>query len=149
MLVKASKLSSALNRVIDDRKADSLSRANKALRVAVINTWSGIIKSTPVDEGRARGNWFIGSSVTSKLTDDKNKSGGYVAESLPFNMFGKKLFMFNNLPYINLLEFGGYGSKDTQKTNSKGFSKQAPSGMVRINLKRLPSALKSAYKAAK
>ena len=61
-------------------------------------------------------------------------------------MFGTKCFLTNNLPYIVKLEFGGYGTKNPVDVNAQGFSKQAPAGMVRINLARFPAQLARAFK---
>lgn len=143
--VKSRNLSDALNKVL--KKHDKLiqAKANKGLRVAIIKTWGDIIKTTPVDTGRARGNWFIDVTLSSKIGGRKaNKGASYVVSKTPVELLGTKLFLFNNLPYINTLEFGGFG--DGPKTIN-GFSKQAPEGMVRLNLMKWPSTLNKVFKA--
>lgn len=114
-------------------------------RAIVINLFKEVIKKTPVDSGRAKGNWFITENAPSSRVDtETDKSGRGQID-------GKKLkelqgvtanigldFLTNNLPYIGKLEFGGYtqGQYSTSKTTSSGYSSQAPFGMVRLTLRQ-------------
>lgn len=91
----------------------------------------GIVNMTPVDTGRARGNWMvtIGSPSTEVKTETYDKVGaGTIAagrstiESL--TTLGA-IYLTNNLPYILPLE--------------NGSSKQAPGGMVQVTLDRVAS----------
>ena len=110
-----------------------LDEKNNAVVMALFKS---IILDTPVDEGRARGNWHYseGSPIfeinlesfksesrsIDQLNDiDKNKSKQYV--------------LTNNLPYINALEYG----------HSK---KQAPHGMVRKNVSRINNIIRNQNK---
>lgn len=81
---------------------------------------SRIIKGTPVDTGRARGNWIpsIG-SVPLGVSSLNDASGALMdtAEVTNRIKMGDTFFLTNNLPYIQRLEYGS--------------SKQAPRGMVR------------------
>jgi hypothetical protein len=65
----------------------------------------------------------------------------------------KKIFFTNSTPYINKLEYGGFPSpvekgswdkinKSYVKLSANGFSKQAPNGFVRVNLKRAQMKIK-------
>jgi len=96
-----------------------------------------IIKASPVDTGRFRGNWQA-SVNTPKVTQLKRKdrtgtrtitAASNVIEK--FNM-GQTFYLTNNLPYARRLEYG--------------YSKQAPSGMLRINVMRVQSELEKARK---
>ena len=57
------------------------------------------------------------------------------------------MYLTNNTDYVNVVEFGGYPKKVArgtynkvtgvwEKRSARGFSKQAPKGMVRNNTKR-------------
>ena len=120
-------------------------KVNTELRKIAVVGFVGIIKGTPVDEGRARNNWFL--SVDSPSQKQvKTKTLGLQAirsiSSMPKRILNNKIFFTNNLPYIGVLEYGGYPKQDlsagptvskTRKT-SGGFSTQAPGGWVRKEL---------------
>lgn len=97
-------------------------------RKIIIDLDSAVVLSTPVDTGRARGNWFPSlTSPSNAVGDSVDKSGGNalgridgVAGSADV---GDVAWLTNNLPYILVLE--------------NGSSKQAPQGMVDINLNRV------------
>lgn len=86
-----------------------------------------VVAGTPVDTGRARGNWqaSIGSPADGTLEKtDKNggttiNKGAKVAKDATGNVF----YLTNNLPYIYRLEFDGW-------------SNQAPQGWVRTAVQR-------------
>ena len=85
-----------------------------------------IVLKTPVDTGRARGNWLIGIGSVPQGVLDRLASGdgsGVVFEELaklaslqPFSI----VWITNNLDYIEFLE--------------QGSSRQAPNGMVALSL---------------
>lgn len=84
-----------------------------------------IIFRTPVDTGRARGNWQVTlgpADEKSLVTTDPGGAGtlargaATIAGAQPFGL----ITVYNNVNYINRLE-GGH-------------SQQAPSGMVRLSL---------------
>ncbi len=85
-----------------------------------------IVLGTPVDTGRARGNWFPTVGTPSGRVDLKaaDKSGAAAIGAAQGVVAGVKLgdviWFTNNLPYILPLE--------------NGHSGQAPQGMVDINL---------------
>ena len=95
------------------------------LKGTMIGLMSRIIKETPVDEGRAKGNWqiTIGSPAGGEL-DRKDKNGSAAINdgvaTINRFQFGDSVYMSNNLPYIMRLEMGS--------------SEQAPEGMVRRNI---------------
>jgi hypothetical protein len=86
-----------------------------------------VVDGTPVDTGRARGNWqaSTGSPITATLqAEDKNgratiNKGRPAAKDAAGNVF----YLTNNLPYIYRLEF-------------EGWSNQAPQGWVRTAVQR-------------
>lgn len=84
--------------------------------------YSSITYKTPVDTGRARGNWNVSEKSADFTTDEEQKTPQYSdVEQLPINAKGdESLFIANALPYIRRLEYG--------------YSKQAPNGMVGVTL---------------
>ena len=87
--------------------------------------FAGIVKRTPVDTGRARGNWMVslGAAVEAvvdsgpTISNDepvpsalKNEGLSTISKSKP----GQDIVISNNLPYIVFLEEG------TTKQNAKG-----------------------------
>jgi len=87
-----------------------------------------VVMKTPVDTGRARGNWQVDiNNVPSGALETTDKSGegtiaGGVAALATLPPFGT-IWIANNLPYIKALE--------------DGHSSQAPTGMVSVTLAEL------------
>ena len=113
-------------------------RAETLAEASVVELFTSVIRDTPVDEGRLRGNWQTteNSPATGELDrmDDKNE-GGAVEYEVNLNVNGVGTFyLTNNLPYAQRVEFGGYSSGPN---TTSGFSNKAPRGMVRKNAKRI------------
>lgn len=123
---------------IDDFSIQFMKGSEATVRSTAGLLFGAIIKSTPVDTGRARANWFAtGKQASTKTTNSVDKSGSN-AESSAANVVNSlkdwsTFKLTNNLPYIGVLEFGGYGDGPL---TSGGFSKQAPRGFLRINVLR-------------
>lgn len=102
-------------------------------RAIALELFSSVIKDTPVDTGRARGNWQT--SMTTPKEDQVERTGAGPAiaeaasETAKFGL-GKLIWFSNNLPYIYRLEYG--------------WSDQAPSGFVRKNVARIQANVKKA-----
>ncbi len=98
-----------------------------SLREVVIEIGNSLIRMSPVDTGRFRGNWqFSVSSPAAGTVDALDPSGAeasarLVGDSILFKV-GETAYIVNNLPYAIPLEYG--------------HSDQAPGGMVRITLAR-------------
>ncbi len=99
-----------------------------AKRAIVFALFGQVVAKTPVDTGRAKGNWFVTENTPSPDTterDDTSPPGAVnVASQTMLNLVTEKLtvdILTNNLPYIEALEFGS--------------STQAPSGMLRTTLR--------------
>lgn len=116
----------------------------KITRAATLELFSGVVKSTPVDKGRARGGWTtsVGAPADSPDREDKiavGQDGGEamaeVYQKTPPGA-GQVAFLSNSLPYIEELERG----------HSK---KQAPAGMVRINMDRVKPMVDAAIRKNK
>jgi len=131
--ITINQLSGELTKALKSSEIEIKARANKALRIAAIKTWGKIIRMTPVDTGRARSNWFIGMSVGSEInTVNRRRGPQYINKELPNDLLNNKVYLYNNLPYIERLEYG--------------HSQQAPKGFVRISLLGWDRALKKAFK---
>lgn len=98
-----------------------------------------IIGRTPVDTGRAKGNWQATiASPAAGATDTTDPAGAaaiakaaVVAQAASGNVF----YLVNNLPYIRRLEYG--------------YSSQAPAGMVRVTAQEFEQAVAAAVQKVK
>jgi hypothetical protein len=136
----------AIKDVKDQQKA-----YENAIRKAVIELFRRVILNTPVDTGQARGNWQASiNSPISSLMDTKDPEGSKAVNKMVNIILSKEdvseavFWLSNNLPYIDVLEFGEYPNPPKEGTGktSGGFSTQAPSGMVRKSLKELEGIIK-------
>lgn len=110
-------------------------RTNKSLddtcRGVAIKWFSSTVMSTPVDTGRLRGNWMITQEHPGYSTIDRfDKSGNAVTAEITQTVggVGAVNYLTNNLPYAERIEYGRW-------------SKQAPSGMVRVNFARIKAII--------
>lgn len=122
---------SARQFAIDLKKFGKVTRqqAEVIFRKITLELDTAIVFSTPVATGRARGNWYPSlsapsSDVDESATDPSGSDSVRRVESTALSAkLGQTVWMTNNLPYILPLE--------------NGHSKQAPQGMVDINLERV------------
>ena len=114
------------------------------MRQVSLKLFSAIIKASPVDTGRFRMNWQAsGSAPASGTTVATDQSGGkaisavaeYVLKAPDWHEFT----LANNLPYANVIEYGGYPGEGPNTVG--GYSKQAPQGVVRVNITRFNALL--------
>ncbi|MFC4924555.1 hypothetical protein [Delftia deserti] len=90
--------------------------------------------------GRFKNNWQVGiAAINPKIEDAADGSGSAAmararAALITFQI-GHQIFIGNNLPYAKRLEFG--------------WSKQAPSGMIRLSIQNTQRALSDAIAATK
>ncbi len=94
-----------------------------------------IVDDTPIDTGKASGNWQTSTSeptaVIERLGKEAARSEIDSVISDDYFVRNKQVYFFNNLDYAFGLEYG-----NPHYTNPAApFSMQAPSGMVRINIK--------------
>jgi hypothetical protein len=165
-------------------------RIDVSVRRITLELFSGIIAATPVDTGRARGNWqtSVGSPTSGVIDRDDLTGAAAIAEARDkMGGAGKVTYLTNNLPYIQVLEYGGYPNPPKRGTlvsrgavvgslglsgfsgnislrqslalssrtrepavyeirSSGGYSRQAPAGMVRINMARVQQIVSEALK---
>lgn len=99
--------------------------AEKLVRGTALAVFGSVIKRTPVDTGRARGNWQTDvGRMPDGVTERDDKSGAAASKETIINTadfkLGQPIFLINNLPYIRRLEDGS--------------STQAPAGMVKVTV---------------
>jgi len=107
-------------------------QTDEVVRGTLFDLSSAIIKDTPVDTGRLRGNWMASVNKrhnrTTKRTDSTgNSTIGQISQDIQLMGLGHTFYLMNNLPYAERIEYG--------------YSGQAPQGMVRKNIARLQSML--------
>lgn len=120
-----SKLEDAQKEVMEKLQGISLGTA--------IQVFNNIIIETPVDTGRARGNWqaSIGSPSSSELSEAAAKAAKEdVSKDIATWTLTDTAYLTNNLPYIEPLEIGWSG--------------QRPNGWVRANVDKGQTALDAA-----
>lgn len=106
--------------------------SDEIVRATTIALFNGVIRDTPVDTGRARGDWQTTVETPANGENGREdptpagRDGGPAQAEVVANTprkAGGETYLTNSLPYIEELE--------------NGSSKQAPSGMVRRNLARV------------
>lgn len=97
---------------VEDYLEDELNRETRAVG---LNVLIQVVPPTPVDTGRAKGNWQVeidSRNFAETDTLDKSKGGGpTIARGSEVVGTGRlkkyfKIFIFNNLPYIGRLNAG-------------------------------------------
>lgn len=121
-----------INELVQNRK-EQINEIKKEFGAACL---SSVVKKTPVDTGRARSDWNI---------------------SFPPDNTDQPIIIQNNVEYINVLEYGGYGHYENgefipangEKTKD-GWSKQLlkdneqePCGMVALTVANQENIFKS------
>lgn len=66
---------------LDSFKGDVDNKGNQLLRKVALQTLSGVVLKTPVDTGRARGNWQVSLStpLTNTVTNDDTSGNKAIA----------------------------------------------------------------------
>lgn len=105
-----------------------------------IMLFTGILYGTPVEYGQARGGWFTGKGFPEMGGPGRlDPTGVIVAREIQSVCMSAKftdiLFFVNNVDYIEVLEYGS--------------SKQAPEGMVRLNVARVRRMVTEVIASAK
>jgi len=115
------------NLQLDKALLDTDDKINDAISVISMYCLSGIVRKSPVDTGRFRGNWIVSKNQPNtqvRKTTDKGGSNTINKGSSAIEAFDYKgdlrIIIQNNLPYANRLE--------------NGWSKQAPNGMVALTI---------------
>lgn len=123
------------------------------VRKTALELLRSMVLKTPVDTGRLRANWQVGLNVTDATTTDSDDPVSRAEARLGSFEAGMTIYLTNALPYAAAVEYGlypdppklgtyvpkgssraGFSGPGYVQLSSGGYSKQAPSGMVRITL---------------
>ena len=121
----------AIGKFVEETKNDM----TDMFRAVAINIGNSVIRMSPVDTGRFRGEWqfSIGTppaSQTGRIDKDGSQSSAeLVSGALQFKA-GDQAWITNLLPYAIPLEYG--------------HSDQAPNGMVRVTMARVQQIITDA-----
>ena len=147
------------------------------MRQVSMKLFSAIILGSPVDTGRFRNNWFASGATPSTETTAYTGKQGTAAIARVSKVITEargygwtELTLTNNLPYAEVIEFGGYSTgfagpsrpdasglvsfvgpqklsgfvgpkRQREQKTINGYSKQAPQGVVRVNITRFNALL--------
>ena len=132
--------------------SENKKQANTNIKGLYFSGLRTIIKGTPVDEGRARNNWFLTVGNPSGLVGRGESTSGNGSDAslmtMPESVLNKKIYFTNNLPYIETLEYGGYPNPSNGDKTTGGYSKQltpfkSPKGWVRATLISMANKVRS------
>ncbi len=110
-------------------------KAETLVRKSALEIGSSLIKQSPVDTGRFKGNWQCGIGlINTAIESEASKSGaaakGRIKTGVSSWKPGMTIFITNSLPYARRLEYG--------------WSQQAPYGMVRLTVAEFRSGVEAA-----
>lgn len=154
-------LAEALVSVLKEAGKENYDRVDRALVLTTQERLGAVVTGTPEGTGKAAGNWIFTKNKPSSSLFANGKKKARVQELIKRSdrgMLGATWYFVNNSPYIGKLEFGGYpnpvktGTWNKEKRkfeirSIRGYSKQAPQGMLRINLLTFTSTFKAVFKA--
>ena len=120
-----------------ERAGDNIDQVNRKVALDML---TDIVLNTPVDTGRARGSWTIGGNALPTVYNKAKDKGGdktikRAAAKLERVKAGGSIFIATNLEYMPPLEYV--------------WSKQSPSGMVRIAVRKFRRFMREAVREAK
>jgi len=113
-----------------------------AYKAAVKTLFASIVSKTPVDSSYLQSNWFVstsddsgkryGSKVSPRSAGAVLSEANTVIDRIEADK-SSSTYIINNVEYSPFAEFGLWNGP-TAKVTGAGFSRKAPSGMVRVSL---------------
>lgn len=107
-------------------KIKAMGDVTTTVRAITQQLFNSIVLSSPVDTGRFRGNWQVSlnAPITSE-TDRLDPSGATAIADIStlvssVGSEGGKVYLVNNVPYAEVLEYGGYPDPVKQGSWVKG-----------------------------
>ena len=109
----------------------------QTVRAATLEVFGSVIRKSPVDTGRFKGNWQIDQRgfQYDKFDKDGQATLDLITAKVSKSEVGGIVSLINSLPYAERLEFG--------------YSGQAPQGMVRLTAMEFEAAAKTAAAKAR
>lgn len=115
-------------------------KAQGIVSEAALELQKQVVNATPVDTGQAKSNWFIEINQCSCKQTKDTQQGNLAEARQTFAQFSGGLarlsciYLYNNLPYIGVLEYGLYPNPPKVPTGKtiNGYSTQAPEGFFRL-----------------
>lgn len=109
----------------------------QTVRAATLEVFGSVIRKSPVDTGRFKGNWQIDQRGFDyeKFDPSGEKTLALITTKVSQSEVGGIVSLINSLPYAERLEFG--------------YSGQAPQGMVRLTAMEFEAAAKTAAAKAR
>ena len=123
-----------IGKQIHEFNIKAMAKSEAKIKKAFIGLSTDIIMDTPVLSGRLRNNWMVSVNKGSNETTERtgNESIGRV-NAVKFKL-GDTLYLTNNLPYAERIEFGLYPIPSKTGKTVNGFSAKSPQGMCRKNI---------------
>lgn len=121
---------------IDRLAAKYGARMDQLVRKITFEAFSRCVQRSPVDEGRFKANWNVAygaPNVTTTTSKEVGRADIELQTVLSLGV-GGRVFLTNSLPYGKRLEYG--------------WSKQAPSGMVRLTAREFTAIVKQMNRVA-
>jgi hypothetical protein len=132
------------------------------MKKVLMDISTAVVMRSPVDTGRFRANWqYHFGENSGSVTDSTDLSGGDTISTMHAAIMAGGIYgehhISNNLPYAQVIEYGLYPNPPMRGSWVKGqgwvikseggFSKQAPTGVVRLAVLEYQSFLDSAIAA--
>lgn len=123
-------------------------QSDQLFRKIILDLDYKVVYRTPVDSGRAQGNWTanIGSSPVWSETSERGAAaaiGSIQSIVSEAKMATDTVWLSNGLPYITVLEYGLFPNppKAGAGKTAAGFSTQAVGGMISISAAEFGDAI--------
>lgn len=106
-----------------DRLAEKTGlKLDTVARKVTLDLFTSVVQKSPVDTGRFKANWNVGTTPNLSFTASTNASRGLSEAQKAIGIAsGGVVYLSNGLPYARRLEYGWSG--------------QAPAGMVRLSVR--------------
>lgn len=105
-------------------------KQDRAFRKIALTTLQKVQKKTPVDSGELRRSWTVALNG-----EPSAYNGNY--EALTSARISDRIVIATDKPYAPMLEYGLYPTPSPTGKTQKGFSVQAPQGMIRITVQEM------------
>ena len=128
-----------IGKQIHEFKIKAMATSAAKIKKAFMGLSTDIIMDTPVLSGRLRNNWMVSVNQGSNETTESTSNEAINRVSAVKFKLGDTLYLTNNLPYAEKIEFGLYPSPSNTGKTVNGFSAKAPAGMCRKNIIRWES----------